>query len=103
MCQPVTLAPTLLVVAEAATLKVRGTVALLAGVVTVTGTPAAKALEARRRQAARASPSVARMGLVRDRMMHILSKFPAMTEAVTVGPSLVLRRHRRTSTSGRRR
>src|SRR5947209_436970 len=103
MCQPVTLAPPLVVVADALTLKVRGTVALLAGLVTVTVTPAARALEARSRQAARPSPNVARMDLVRDCMLHILSKFLAIGDAVTARLVLILRLSRRTSTSRRRR
>jgi hypothetical protein len=42
MCQPVTLAPESVVLAEATTLKVSGTVALLVGLLTLTKTPAAE-------------------------------------------------------------
>src|SRR5436305_13948203 len=58
MCQPVTVAPAFEVVAEAATVKVSGTLALLAGEPTATETPAARAAEGTIRAAASARPSL---------------------------------------------
>src|SRR3954462_10483384 len=73
MCQPVTTAPALLVVAEAVTLKVSGTVAPLAGLLTVTVTDA-EAADASSRNAISVRPSADRMDLGCVCMWVILSK-----------------------------
>jgi hypothetical protein len=74
MCQPVTLAPEFVVLAEAVTLKVKGTVAPLLGLLTVTVTPAAWAEVARSNRAASAKPSTDRMDLGCVCMLKILSR-----------------------------